>query len=93
MSSADTAPAPSAGRRKWLALAVLVLPAMLLFMMLSILFVAMPSMAADLSPSSTAATAATAAAVAAVSAVLAAFALRHLPPTGVATDAWRTGHP
>ncbi|GAB2715972.1 MFS transporter [Streptomyces bullii] len=32
---------------------MLVLPAMLLFMMLSILFLAMPSMAADLSPSST----------------------------------------
>ncbi len=39
-----------AGRRDWLALGVLVLPALLLFMMLTVLFLAMPHMAADLRP-------------------------------------------
>jgi hypothetical protein len=87
MSSADTAPAPSAGRREWLALAVLVMPAMLLIMMLSILFATMPSLAADVSPSSTAA------AIAAVGALLAAVSLHHVPPTCAVTDAWNTGQP
>ena len=39
-----------ADRRDWLALGVLVLPALLLFMMLTVLFLAMPHMAADLRP-------------------------------------------
>ncbi|MFI7643560.1 MFS transporter [Nonomuraea sp. NPDC049400] len=49
------AAAPStrrAGPKDRLGLAVLVLPAMLLFMMLTILFLAMPQLAADLRPSS-----------------------------------------
>jgi DHA2 family multidrug resistance protein-like MFS transporter len=41
-----------AGRREWWGLALLVLPSMLLFMMLSILFLAIPHLAADLRPSS-----------------------------------------
>jgi MFS transporter, DHA2 family, multidrug resistance protein len=40
-------------RRKWLGLAVLVLPSTLLFMMLTILFLAIPHLAADLGSSST----------------------------------------
>src|SRR5262245_55434472 len=39
--------------KEWLGLAVLVLPAMLLFMMLTILFLAIPQLAADLRPSGT----------------------------------------
>ncbi|MCP3817851.1 MFS transporter [Streptomyces sp. A3M-1-3] len=46
-------PEPTAGRKEWFALALLVLPAMLLFMMLTILFLAIPYLAADLKPSST----------------------------------------
>jgi DHA2 family multidrug resistance protein-like MFS transporter len=42
-----------AGRREWMGLGLLVLPAMLLFMMLTILFLAIPHLAADLAPSST----------------------------------------
>jgi DHA2 family multidrug resistance protein-like MFS transporter len=42
-----------AGRKEWMALGLLVLPAMLLFMMLTILFLAIPHLAADLAPSST----------------------------------------
>ncbi|MFI6289778.1 MFS transporter [Streptomyces sp. NPDC051018] len=53
MSTARSSPAPTAGRREWFALALLVLPAMLLFMMLTILFLAIPYLAADLAPSST----------------------------------------
>jgi DHA2 family multidrug resistance protein-like MFS transporter len=41
------------GRKEWLGLGVLVLPSMLLFMMLTILFLAIPHLAADLAPSST----------------------------------------
>jgi DHA2 family multidrug resistance protein-like MFS transporter len=41
-----------AGRREWLALGVLVLPALLLFMTLTILFLAIPHIAADLRPTS-----------------------------------------
>ncbi|GLW07105.1 MFS transporter [Microtetraspora sp. NBRC 13810] len=42
-----------AGRREWMALGLLVLPASLLFMMLTILFLAIPDLAADLRPSGT----------------------------------------
>ena len=45
-------PAPRAGRREWLGLGVLVLPSTLLFMMLTILFLAIPHLASDLEPSS-----------------------------------------
>lgn len=46
-------PAVRAGAKQWWGLAVLVLPSTLLFMMLTILFLAAPSMAADLGPTST----------------------------------------
>ncbi len=46
-------PAPRTGAKPWWGLAVLVLPSTLLFMMLTILFLAAPSMAADLGPTST----------------------------------------
>ena len=52
MSDANTA-AQRAGAREWWGLGVLVLPSTLLFMMLTILFLAAPHMAADLQPSST----------------------------------------
>jgi DHA2 family multidrug resistance protein-like MFS transporter len=42
-----------AGRKEWLGLGLLVLPSLLLFMMLTILFLAIPHIAADLRPSST----------------------------------------
>lgn len=48
-----SSPAPRAGARQWWGLAVLVLPSTLLFMMLTILFLAAPNLAADLEPSST----------------------------------------
>src|SRR5690625_747938 len=47
------APAPKARAKQWWGLAVLVTPSTLLFMMLTILFLAAPNMAADLNPSST----------------------------------------
>src|SRR5699024_8743248 len=47
------APAPTAGAKQWWGLAVLVTPSTLLFMMLTILFLAAPNMAADLNPTST----------------------------------------
>lgn len=50
---ADPAATPLAGRREWLGLGLLALPSMLLFMTLTILFLAIPHLAADLSPSST----------------------------------------
>lgn len=53
MSAANISSGPRAGRREWLGLGLLVLPSMLLFMMLTILFLAIPHMAADLAPSST----------------------------------------
>lgn len=53
MSSANTSSEPRAGRREWLGLGLLVLPSLLLFMMLTILFLAIPHIAADLNPSST----------------------------------------
>src|SRR5690625_3141977 len=51
MNQNDTA--PKAGAKQWWGLAVLVTPSTLLFMMLTILFLAAPSMAADLNPTST----------------------------------------
>src|ERR671917_815781 len=51
MSFEDSPPAPRAGRREWLGLAVLVLPSTLLFMMLTILFLAIPHLARELQPS------------------------------------------
>ncbi|MBE8516149.1 MFS transporter [Amycolatopsis sp. H6(2020)] len=53
MSSAASPPQERAGRKEWMALGLLVLPALLLFMMLTILFLAIPDLAADLRPSST----------------------------------------
>ncbi len=44
---------PPAGRKEWLGLGLLVLPSTLLFMMLSILFLAIPHIAVDLRPSGT----------------------------------------
>ncbi len=46
------APAPRTGAKQWWGLAVLVIPSTLLFMMLTILFLAAPNMAADLGPTS-----------------------------------------
>lgn len=46
-------PGVKTGAKQWWGLAVLVLPSTLLFMMLTILFLAAPSMAADLGPTST----------------------------------------
>ena len=47
-----TAP-PRAGRREWIGVAALALPCMLVVMDLSVLFLAVPSLTADLRPSST----------------------------------------
>ena len=44
--------APKAGRREWVALAVIALPCLLYSMDLSVLYLALPSLAADLRPSS-----------------------------------------
>ena len=52
MSGVST-PAPRPGAKQWWGLAVLVTPSTLLFMMLTILFVAAPSMAQDLNPTGT----------------------------------------
>ena len=46
------APAPRTGAKQWWGLAVLVIPSTLLFMMLTILFLAAPNLAADLGPTS-----------------------------------------
>src|SRR5687768_11016038 len=43
---------PRAGRREWIGLAVLALPAMLLSMDLTVLYLAVPSLSADLDPTS-----------------------------------------
>lgn len=51
MSEAD-ARAPRAGAKQWWGLAVLVIPSTLLFMMLTILFLAAPNLAAELGPTS-----------------------------------------
>ena len=52
MNQSNT-PAEKAGAKQWWGLAVLVTPSTLLFMMLTILFLAAPNLAADLNPSST----------------------------------------
>ena len=44
--------APLAGRREWIALAVIALPCLLYSMDLSVLYLALPSLTADLRPSS-----------------------------------------
>jgi DHA2 family multidrug resistance protein-like MFS transporter len=44
---------PRAGRKEWLGLGLLVLPSTMLFMMLTILFLAIPHISVDLRPSST----------------------------------------
>jgi DHA2 family multidrug resistance protein-like MFS transporter len=51
-TSAATATAPKAGRREWIGLAVLALPTLLLSLDLSVLYLALPHLAADLRPSS-----------------------------------------
>lgn len=43
---------PRAGRREWIGLAVLVLPALLVLMDLTVLYLAVPKLSADLEPSS-----------------------------------------
>lgn len=53
MSSETIGSGGRTGPTLWLALVVLALPAMLLFMMLTILFLAIPQLAADLQPTST----------------------------------------
>ncbi|TMR90128.1 MFS transporter [Nonomuraea basaltis] len=53
MSSESIDSGRRAGPKLWLGLVVLALPAMLLFMMLTILFLAIPQMAVDLEPSNT----------------------------------------
>jgi MFS transporter, DHA2 family, multidrug resistance protein len=44
----DIAPAAKAGRREWIGLAVLALPALLLSVDASVLFLALPQLSADL---------------------------------------------
>ena len=44
---------PQAGRREWLGLAVIALPCLLYSMDLTVLFLAVPSLTAELAPSST----------------------------------------
>src|SRR3954468_23443454 len=44
---------PRAGRREWIGVAALALPCMLVVMDLTVLFLAVPSLSADLKPSST----------------------------------------
>ena len=46
-----TANAVSAGRREWIALAVIALPCLLYLMDMSVLYLALPSLTADLKPS------------------------------------------
>jgi MFS transporter, DHA2 family, multidrug resistance protein len=53
MHTPETASSTIAGRREWIALAVLALPCMLVTMDLTVLFLAVPSLTADLDPSST----------------------------------------
>ncbi len=52
MRTSSTASATIAGRREWIALAVLALPCMLVTMDLTVLFLAVPALTADLDPSS-----------------------------------------
>jgi len=51
-TTSTTSTTTSAGRREWIALAVLALPCVLVTMDLTVLFLAVPSLAADLDPSS-----------------------------------------
>lgn len=51
--SSPTDTTPTAGRREWIGLAVLVLPCVLVSMDLSVLFLALPFLSADLRPSGT----------------------------------------
>jgi DHA2 family multidrug resistance protein-like MFS transporter len=51
--SAETAPAPRAGRKEWIGLAVLVLPCLLISMDMSVLLFGLPFISADLKPSAT----------------------------------------
>lgn len=53
MGMTEIATAPRAGRREWLGVAALMLPCMLVVMDLSVLFLAVPSLKADLHPSAT----------------------------------------
>jgi DHA2 family multidrug resistance protein-like MFS transporter len=53
MPAASTSAEPRAGHREWSGLCVLALPAMLLFMTFSVLFLAIPHLAAGLKPTST----------------------------------------
>jgi MFS transporter, DHA2 family, multidrug resistance protein len=48
-----SAEAPKAGRREWIGLAVIALPCLLYSMDLTVLYLALPSLSADLEPSST----------------------------------------
>ncbi|MFD5771633.1 MFS transporter [Streptomyces sp. NPDC127049] len=50
--AASTAPPPKAGRRQWIGLAVLALPAMLISMDMTVLYLAVPALSADLAPTS-----------------------------------------
>src|SRR5918998_2519407 len=52
MQTSSTPSATTAGRREWIALAVLALPCMLVTMDLTVLFLAVPALTADLDPSS-----------------------------------------
>ncbi|MEY9857605.1 DHA2 family multidrug resistance protein-like MFS transporter [Catenulispora sp. GAS73] len=51
--NAETAPAPRAGRKEWIGLAVLVLPCLLISMDMSVLLFGLPFISADLKPSAT----------------------------------------
>ncbi len=51
-TASSTSDASPAGRREWIALAVLALPCMLVTMDLTVLFLAVPALTADLEPSS-----------------------------------------
>ncbi|GHH51064.1 MFS transporter [Streptomyces candidus] len=50
--AASAAPPPKAGRREWVGLAVLALPAMLISMDMTVLYLAVPALSADLAPTS-----------------------------------------
>jgi DHA2 family multidrug resistance protein-like MFS transporter len=52
MHTSSPAPSTPAGRREWIGLAVLALPCMLVTMDLTVLFLAVPALTADLDPSS-----------------------------------------
>jgi MFS transporter, DHA2 family, multidrug resistance protein len=49
----ETGPAPKATRREWIGLAVIALPCLIYSMDLTVLFLAVPSLSADLKPSAT----------------------------------------